>query len=176
MGYILTATLTIDVESMYSVIFYIIVYNLISIGLWILLLSFRNQSNLVKFKDLGDIVLLFNSNKYLSIIFLIFLFSAMGIPPMIGFFSKLFILLNIIKLKMYFFALFLIILNSIGVIYYLRFIKMLYFSTSNKFLFLTDLGEIKALFLVLLVYLNIFFFLYPDYILLIIHNIILYIF
>jgi NADH-quinone oxidoreductase subunit N len=100
----------------------------------------------------------------------------MGIPPMIGFFSKLFILLNIIKLKMYFFALFLIILNSIGVIYYLRFIKMLYFSTSNKFLFLTDLGEIKALFLVLLVYLNIFFFLYPDYILLIIHNIILYIF
>ena len=158
MGYILTATLTIDVESMYSVIFYIIVYNLISIGLWILLLSFRNQSNLVKFKDIGDIVLLFNSNKYLSIIFLIFLFSAMGIPPMIGFFSKLFILLNIIKLKMYFFALFLIILNSIGVIYYLRFIKMLYFSTSNKFLFLTDLGEIKALFLVLLVYLNIFFF------------------
>lgn len=33
MGYILTATLTIDVESMYSVIFYIIVYNVISIGL-----------------------------------------------------------------------------------------------------------------------------------------------
>ena len=55
-------------------------------------------------------------------------------------------------------------------------IKMLYFSKSNKFLFLTDLGEIKALFLVLLVYLNIFFFLYPDYMLLIIHNIILYIF
>ena len=131
---------------------------------------------MIKFKDIGDIVLLFNSNKYLSIIFLIFLFSAMGVPPMIGFFSKLFILLNIIKLKMYFFALFLIILNSIGVIYYLRFIKMLYFSNSNKFLFLTDLGEIKALFLVLLVYLNIFFFLYPDYMLLVIHNIILYIF
>ena len=176
MGYILTATLTIDVESMYSVIFYIIVYNVISIGLWILLLSFRNENNLVKFKDIGDIVLLFNSNKYISIIFLIFLFSAMGIPPMLGFFSKLFILLNIIKLKMYFFALFLIILNSIGVIYYLRFIKMLYFSNSNKFLFLTDLGEIKALFLVFLVYLNIFFFLYPDYLLLVIHNIILYLF
>ena len=176
MGYILTATLTIDVESMYSVIFYIIVYNIISIGLWILLLSFRNENNLIKFKDIGDIVLLFNSNKYMSIIFLIFLFSAMGIPPMLGFFSKLFILLNIIKLKMYFFAIFLIILNSVGVIYYLRFIKMLYFSNSNKFLFLTDIGEIKALFLVFLVYLNIFFFLYPDYVLLLIHNIVLYIF
>jgi len=91
-------------------------------------------------------VLLFNSNKYISIIFFIFLFSAMGIPPMLGFFSKLFILLNIIELKMYFFSLFLIILNSIGVIYYLRFIKIMYFGISNKFLFLTNITEIKALF------------------------------
>jgi NADH-quinone oxidoreductase subunit N len=68
----------------------------------------------------------------------------MGIPPMLGFFSKLFILMNIIKLKMYFFALFLIIINSIGVIYYLRFIKTMYFSNTNKFIFLVDIGEIKA--------------------------------
>lgn len=158
MGYILTATLTINIESIYSIIFYIMVYNIVTMGLWILLLSFRNNSNLIKFKEIGDILLLFNSNKYISIIFIIFLFSAMGIPPMLGFFSKLFILLNIIELKMYFFAFFLIILNSIGVIYYLRFIKVMYFSVSNKFLSLVDLGQIKALFLVFLVYLNIFFF------------------
>lgn len=83
----------------------------------------------------------------------------MGIPPMIGFFSKLFILLNIIELKMYFFSLFLIIFSSIGVIYYLRLIKMMYSSIQNKFLFLVDLGELKTLFLVFLVFLNIFFFL-----------------
>ena len=176
MGYILTAALTINIESMYSIIFYIIVYNIVTMGLWILLLSFRNKSNLIKFKEIGDIVLLFNSNKYLSIIFFIFLFSAMGIPPMLGFFSKLFILLNIIELKMYFFALFLIILNSIGVIYYLRLIKIMYFSTSNNFLSLTDIGQIKSLFLVFLVYLNIFFFFYPNNILLVIHNILLFIF
>ena len=76
----------------------------------------------------------------------------MGIPPMIGFFSKLFILLNIIELKMYFFALFLIIFSSIGVIYYLRLIKMMYASIQNKFLFLVDLGELKTLFLVFLVF------------------------
>jgi len=174
MGYILTGALTINIESMYSIIFYIIVYNIISIGLWVLLLSFRNESNLVKFKEIGDIVLLFNSNKYISIIFLIFLFSAMGIPPMLGFFSKLFILLNIIELKMYYFSIFLIILNSIGVIYYLRFIKVMYFSISNKFLFLTNISEFKGLFLIFLVFLNVLFFLYPNYILLLIHNLILF--
>jgi NADH:ubiquinone oxidoreductase subunit 2 (subunit N) len=112
----------------------------------------------------------------MSIILFIFLFSAMGIPPMLGFFSKLFILLNVIELKMYFFAIFLIILNSIGVIYYLRFIKVMYFSTSNKFLFLTNITYIKSLFLIFLAYLNIFFFFYPNYILLLIHNLILFLF
>ena len=59
---------------------------------------------------------------------------------MLGFFSKLFILLNIIELKMYFFAIFIIILSSIGVIYYLRFIKIIYFSVSNKFLFFKNIS------------------------------------
>ncbi len=176
MGYILSMMLTINIEGMYSVIFYIIVYNIMSTGLWILLLSFRSQSNKIKLKEIGEIILLFNSNKYISIIFFIFLFSSMGIPPMIGFFSKLFILLNIIELKMYFFALFLIIFNSIGVIYYLRLIKMMYASIQNKFLFLVDLGELKALFIVFLVFLNIFFFCYPSYLLIFIHNILLFLF
>jgi NADH:ubiquinone oxidoreductase subunit 2 (subunit N) len=92
---------------------------------------------------------------------------------MIGFFSKLFILLNLIELKMYFFALFLIILNSIGVIYYLRFIKVMYFANSNKFLSFINISEIKALFLIVLAYLNIFFFFYPTHIILLIHNFIL---
>jgi NADH:ubiquinone oxidoreductase subunit 2 (subunit N) len=98
----------------------------------------------------------------------------MGIPPMLGFFPKLFILLNIIELKMYFFALFIIIMNSIGVIYYLRLIKIMYSLNIDKSIFLVDIGEIKALFLVFLAYLNIFFFCYPNHLLLLIHNIILF--
>jgi NADH-quinone oxidoreductase subunit N len=33
MGYILTAALTINIESIYSIIFYIIVYNMVTMGL-----------------------------------------------------------------------------------------------------------------------------------------------
>ena len=176
MGYILSILLTVNIESMYSVIFYIIVYNTISIGLWILLLSFRNQSNLMKFKDINDVILLFKSNKNLSIIFILFLFSAMGIPPMLGFFSKLFVLLNVIELQMNFFALFLIILNSVGVIYYLRFIKIMFSSSFDKFLFLVDIKFIKVCFLIFLVYLNIFFFFYPSHLLMLIHNLVLFLF
>lgn len=172
-GYVLSGFLTVDIEGMYSVIFYMIVYNIISIGLWILLLNLRNQSNFVKLKEIGDLVLLFKSNKYLSIIFFIFLFSGMGIPPMIGFYSKLFILLNIIELKMYFFALFLIIMNSISVIYYLRLIKIMFSLNTDKSIFIVDIGEITALILLILVYINILFFFFPNYIIIILHNFIL---
>lgn len=106
-----------------------------------MILTFRNRSNEYKFKDIKDLVFLFNSNKYLSIFFFIFLFSGMGIPPMIGFFSKLYIFLNIIDLKMYFFMLYLIIINGIGAIYYLRIIKLMFSYRIDKQLFFKDPGE-----------------------------------
>jgi len=126
MGYVLTMILSMNIESIYGIIFYMIVYNVTSITLWLLFVSFRDISNMTPMEDIRDIMLLFRSNKYLSIIFFIFLFSNMGIPPMLGFFAKLFVILNLLKLKMYIFAIFIIILNSIAVIYYLRLLILMY--------------------------------------------------
>ena len=98
----------------------------------------------------------------------------MGIPPMLGFFSKLYIFLNIIELKMYFFMFILIIINSIGAIYYLRLIKIMFSYKTNKQLFLEDPGELKMIIIILLIYVNLYFFLYPTHLAILIHNLILY--
>jgi len=95
MGYILTMILTLNIESMYGIIFYMIVYNITTITLWVLFMSFRDISNLAPIEDIKDIMLLYKSNKYLTILFFIALFSNMGIPPMLGFFGKLFVILNL---------------------------------------------------------------------------------
>jgi proton-translocating NADH-quinone oxidoreductase chain N len=176
MGYMLTMILTMNVESIYGIIFYMIVYNLTSIGLWLLFVSFRDISNITPIEDITDLMLLFKSNKFLSIIFFIFLFSNMGIPPMLGFFGKLFVILNLLKLQMYVFAIFLIIFNSLAVMYYLRLLKIMYSTIPDKWIFLNDIGEWKSYFLIILVYFNIFFVFYPNYFLLLIHNIIILIF
>lgn len=173
MGYLLTMMCSLNIESIFAVIFYIVVYNIISFGLWSMLLTFRNRSNYYKFKDIRDIFLLYNSNKSLAIFFVIFLFSGMGIPPMIGFFSKFYIFLNIIDLKLYFLMFYLIILNGIGAIYYLRIITKMFSFRTNKRLFLVDPGFRKTFIIVLLVYINMYFFLYPSHLVLICHNIIL---
>lgn len=172
-GYLLCLFCSWDIETVFAIIFYILVYNIISFSLWLMLLTFRNRSNNGKLKDIKDLVLLFNSNKYLSFFFVVFLFSGMGIPPMLGFFSKLYIFLNIIELKLYFFMFYIIFINSIGAIYYLRLIKIMFFFKSTKYLFLEDPGLWRTYVIVLLAFINLFFFLYPTYLAIIIHNIVL---
>jgi NADH-quinone oxidoreductase subunit N len=136
----------------------------------------RNRSNYLKIKDIGDLFLLYNSNKFLAILFFILLFSGMGIPPMLGFFSKLYIFLNLMELKMYFFVFILIIINGIGAIYYLRLIKIMFSYKTKKQLFLEDPGELKMYIIIILIFINLYFFLYPAHLAILIHNLVLYLF
>jgi NADH-quinone oxidoreductase subunit N len=100
----------------------------------------------------------------------------MGIPPLLGFFSKLYLFLNIIDLKMYLFMLYLIILNGISAFYYLRLIQVMFSYKTKKYLFIEDLGFLKIYIMIIILLINILFFLYPTHIIIIIHNVLLYLF
>lgn len=176
MGYILSMLLITDIAGMFFVIFYIVIYTVISLGLWSFILHFRNNSNRIEFKDMDNIALLYKSNKYISIFFFIFLFSVMGVPPLLGFFSKFFVLLNVVELEMYFFAIFLIIINSISVFYYLRLIKKMFSSNMDKSLFLSNMSVWLAFYYIVLIILNVSFFLYPSIFCIIIKKIVLFFF
>lgn len=159
-GYSLCVLCFVHYENYFSSFFFSFIYILSSLSLWLCLLIFRNRSNFFKFKDIFELFLLFKSNNKYALFFSIILFSAIGIPPLLGFFGKFYIFLNILKLKLYIFSFFLIILSSIGVYYYLRIFKIMYSFNTNKMIFLVDLKKFKSFFLILIVYLNLFFFLY----------------
>ena len=55
-----------------------------------------------------------------------------GIPPFIGFYSKLFVLFSAISISDYFIAIVAIIVSVISAYYYLRIIKVLYTEDNNK--------------------------------------------
>jgi NADH-ubiquinone oxidoreductase chain 2 len=55
-----------------------------------------------------------------------------GIPPFIGFYSKLFVLFSAISISEYFLAIIAIIVSVISAYYYLRIIKVLYTEDNNK--------------------------------------------
>lgn len=75
---------------------------------------------------------LFN-NPVLSVTFAICLFSMAGIPPLIGFFSKQFVLFSSIENGFYFLSIVAILVSVISASYYLKLIKLTFFDDANLF-------------------------------------------
>ena len=57
----------------------------------------------------------------------VIMFSMAGIPPLAGFFSKLFIFQAVVDAQLYALAVFGVLASVIGAYYYLRVIKIMYF-------------------------------------------------
>ncbi len=105
---------------------YMFVYNLSLISIfWTLhqFISF-NFKTLFSFNDL-------KFNFYFVTSTAVLLFSIAGVPPFLGFFSKLLILLILINSNFYFFYIFFFVLLFLGLYFYLQNIRFLY-STANS--------------------------------------------
>jgi len=108
-------------------IFYLVVYIIISINIFAIVLSLRKLDTNLKFKKINEFVVLFKSNTFLAINFCIILFSIAGIPPLVGFYSKFYIFISAIKSEIYLIALIAAIFSVIASMYYIRLIKLMFF-------------------------------------------------
>ena len=113
-----------------SALFYIVIYifNILgSIGT-ILILS-KNSS---EFEQISNLSGLYKNYPHQALILLIMMFSSSGIPPTAGFHSKLLVLHTAIISKNIFLAFIISIMSVIGLYYYLRIIKIMYFEKTIK--------------------------------------------
>jgi NADH-quinone oxidoreductase subunit N len=81
-------------------------------------------------KELGDLVLLKESNPILAFILTMTLFSLAGIPPLVGFLIKVGVFSVAVNSSAYLIAVISIALTVISTFYYLRLIKILYFENT----------------------------------------------
>ena len=102
----------------------------------------RSQDNWNVNLDLNYLVELkglINSNRILSISLAICLFSMAGIPPLVGFFSKQFVLFSSIESGANFISIVAILVSVISASYYLKLIRLTFFSTpENKEIILNE--------------------------------------
>ena len=162
MGFILLAFADFDVDSLFSILFYLTVYVFLSISLFSILLSIRNVSSGLKIKKINELVLLFKSNSFLAISFSIVLFSIAGIPPLLGFYSKFYVFVSLLKSNLYLIALFSSLVSVIGSLYYIRLIKLMFFKVFDYNIFYFNISKLNAYLLSFTMLLNIYFFLYPS--------------
>jgi NADH-quinone oxidoreductase subunit N len=80
---------------------------------------------LINFSGIGS------KNYIFAITFCLVILSVAGIPPLAGFFSKLFVLISVIGSHYYSVAVITIIFSAISCFYYIRLVKILFFAEKN---------------------------------------------
>jgi NADH-ubiquinone oxidoreductase chain 2 len=141
-GFILLALAINSEQSIDSFIFYIIQYTLTNLNTFLILLAIGyiiNNNNIFNkgsekdIKYISELKGLFFSNPILSISLTICLLSMAGTPPLLGFFSKQFVLYSAIESGYYFMAISGILVSIISASYYLRIIRILHTEVNNSF-------------------------------------------
>ena len=89
------------------------------------------------------------------------MFSLAGIPPLAGFFAKLYVFLAAINAELYTLAVIGVLASVVGAFYYLRIIKIMYFDAPSEELDSVLAPEMRLILAVSAV-ITLFFFVYPS--------------
>ena len=154
------------------ILLYIIIYIIMSINLWTSYISLNINKKPIKY--LTDLSNIFSINKLLGIIFVLNIFSLAGIPPLAGFFSKLFIFFSAIKSNYFSLVFFALIISIISSFYYLKVIKIIYFEKISKKLFISQINKSQSIVLLINTQIILLLFLFPNFILINLDKIYLY--
>jgi len=148
-GFILLALAINSEQSIEALIFYIIQYTITNLNTFLIIIlfgyiiknSFRDLIQSIMVEDetgiendinyISELKGQFFLNPVLSISLTICLFSMAGIPPLIGFFSKQFVLYSAIQNGYYFMSIIAIIVSIISASYYLKIIKIIFTEEEN---------------------------------------------
>nr|YP_009774166.1 NADH dehydrogenase subunit 2 [Caulacanthus okamurae]QIZ74783.1 NADH dehydrogenase subunit 2 [Caulacanthus okamurae] len=152
-GFFLLALLQGNGESLSNLFFYVIIYMVSMIGVFAILMSLRFfiNNNHYQSRYLSDLSGMLRLNPAISIAFLFILFSMAGIPPLAGFFSKIFILLPVLQNGAFGVSIAIIILSCISCFYYIRLIKMMYFDEPNAWTYLYPMDKPNSVILGLVI-------------------------
>jgi NADH-quinone oxidoreductase subunit N len=110
--------------------FYIIVYAFMSMGGFAMIVLLGNDGSeadrIVDFRGLND------RNPWYAFLMLILMLSMAGVPPFLGFWAKWSVLREVVASGMTWLAVVAVIFSIIGLFYYLRVIRMMYFERAEE--------------------------------------------
>lgn len=149
-GFILLALVINTEQSIDSLLFYIIQYSITNLNIFLIIIalsyiinnsSYNKEENQIinpnnitylDIKYISELKGQFMLNPLLSLSLSICLFSMAGIPPLIGFFSKQFVLYSAVQNGYYFISIIAILVSVVSASYYLKIIKIIHTETETS--------------------------------------------
>ena len=146
-------------EGIRGLLVYLTIYVVMNIGTFACILCMRRNNVLVE--DINDLSGLAKRQPIFSLFFAIMMFSLAGIPPLGGFFAKLYVFMAAVDSELYFIAIIGVLASVVGAFYYLRIIKIMYFDEITESF---DKPVTKSLNIVIITsgILILLFFVYPS--------------
>lgn len=125
MGYALVGLAAGTQTGVEGVIFYMVAYLGMTLGVFACILSMRRKEGMVE--EISDLSGLSQTNLAMAVILALLMFSLAGIPPLIGFFGKWFVFAAAVKAGLYPLAVVGVLASVVGCYYYLRIVKVMFF-------------------------------------------------
>jgi NADH-quinone oxidoreductase subunit N len=114
----------------YSVLVYMTIYMIMTIGAFGCVLAMRRHGHPVE--GIDDLAGLGRNQPLLAASLAIFMFSMAGIPPLAGFFAKIYVFLAAIRADMVPLAVIGVLASVVGAYYYIRVVKVMYFDEPKE--------------------------------------------
>jgi NADH-quinone oxidoreductase subunit N len=161
MGYALIGLAAGNAVGVRGVLIYLALYLFMNIGTFAVILSMRRGGKMVE--GIEDLAGLSRTQPAMALALGIFMFSLAGIPPLAGFFTKLYIFMAAIDSGLYVLAVIGVVTSVVSAYYYVRIVKLMYFDEpAADGAFDRHIGvEVNAV-LVVTSIIIFFFFLYPE--------------
>ncbi len=112
-------------NGVYSVLVYMTIYMIMTIGAFGCVMAMRRRGQAVE--EIDDLAGLGRHQPLLAAALAIFMFSMAGIPPLAGFFAKLYVFLAVVEADMVPLAVIGLLASVVGAYYYIRIVKVMYF-------------------------------------------------
>jgi NADH-quinone oxidoreductase subunit N len=128
-GFILLGFATGVIEGYGAAAFYVLVYILMSLAAFGSIIALNKQG--FEAEQVADFRGLSKHSPWFALIMLAVMLSMAGVPPFIGFFSKLFILQQVVSAGYVYLAVTAVVFAVISAYYYLQIIKTMYFDDAE---------------------------------------------
>ncbi len=124
-GYALIGLVVGTAAGIRGTLVYLIVYIFMSAGTWACIIAMRRRG--LALERIDDLSGLSRTDPALALAFAVFMFSMAGIPPLSGFFGKLYVFLASVQAGLWTLAVIGVLTSVVASYYYMRIVKVMYF-------------------------------------------------
>ena len=124
-GFMLVGVAAGSVDGAQGVLVYLAIYLTMNLGVFAVILSMRQKGRLLE--SIGDLAGLAKTNPGMACAMMVLMFSMAGIPPLAGFWGKLYVFKAAVDAGLYTLAVVGVLASVVSGYYYLRIIKIMYF-------------------------------------------------